>query len=68
MRKLLNILYVTNPEAYLSRDGENIVVRVTEEELPGLIHLLESIVAFNYIRMSPALMGLCAERKVTVSF
>ncbi len=69
MRKLLNVLYVTNPEAYLSRDGENVVVRVTEEEVARIpIHLLESIVAFNYIGMSPALMGLCAERKVTVSF
>ncbi|MEG1505779.1 MAG: subtype I-C CRISPR-associated endonuclease Cas1, partial [Lachnospiraceae bacterium] len=26
MKKLLNTLYVTSPEAYLSLDGENIVV------------------------------------------
>ena len=26
MRKLLNVLYVTNPDVYLSRDGENVVV------------------------------------------
>ena len=28
MRKLLNTLYVTTPEAYLSKDGQNIVVSV----------------------------------------
>lgn len=33
MRKLLNILYVTTPEAYLSKDGMNIVVSVKQEEL-----------------------------------
>lgn len=26
MRKLLNTLYVTTPEAYLSKDGQNVVV------------------------------------------
>ena len=32
MRKLLNVLYVTTPEAYLTRDGENIVIKVEDEE------------------------------------
>ncbi len=69
MRKLLNVLYVTNPMAYLSRDGENVVVTVADEELARIpIHLLESIVAFNYIGMSPALMALCGDRGVMVSF
>ena len=33
MRKLLNTLYVTTPEAYLSKDGLNVVVSVDKEEL-----------------------------------
>ena len=33
MRKLLNTLYVTTPEAYLSKDGLNVVVSVEKEEL-----------------------------------
>lgn len=33
MRKLLNILYVTTPEAYLSKDGQNVVVSVKQEEV-----------------------------------
>lgn len=28
MRKLLNTLYVTTPEAYLSKDGLNVVIFV----------------------------------------
>lgn len=69
MRKLLNVLYVTNPDAYLTRDGENVVVRVEQEEnfrVP--VHILESIVCFNHAGASPALMGLCAERGVAISF
>ena len=32
MKKLLNTLYVTTPDAYLSLDGENVVVSVKSEE------------------------------------
>ena len=31
MRKLLNTLYVTTPEAYLSKDGLNVVVSVDKD-------------------------------------
>lgn len=69
MRKLLNVLYVTSHDAYLSRDGLNVVVRVNNEERGRVpIHLLESIVCFNYLGVSPGLMGLCAEAGVAISF
>lgn len=69
MRKLLNVLYVTTPEAYLSRDGENVVVRVDQEERFRVpIHILESIVCFGYLGASPGLMSLCAEKGVGLSF
>ena len=69
MRKMLNVLYVTNPEAYLARDGENLVVRVQDAEVFRTpIHYLESIVTFGHMGASPALMGLCVDRGVTVSF
>ena len=32
MRKLLNTLYITNENAYLSLDGENIVCRLDDDE------------------------------------
>lgn len=69
MRKMLNVLYVTNPEAYLAKDGENLVVRVQEEEVFRTpVHYLEGIVTFGYMGASPALLGMCVDRGVTVSF
>lgn len=69
MKKLLNVLYVTTPESYLNRDGENVVVSVEGKETFRVpIHNLESIVCFGYQGASPALMGLCAERNVGLSF
>ncbi len=69
MRKLLNTLYVTNPDAYISRDGENVLVKVDNQvqiRLP--VHNLEGIVCFGFLGMSPSLMALCAERNVAISF
>lgn len=63
MRKLLNTLYVTSSDAYLSLDGENIVVQKNNEEAARIpLHNLESIVNFGYTGASPALMGTCAKK------
>lgn len=69
MRKLLNTLYVTTPEAHLARERENVLIYVDGEvrfRIP--IHNLESIVTFGYTGASPALMHLCASRGVALSF
>ena len=69
MRKLLNTLYVTTPDAYLARDGENLVVRVGNEEKFRIpIHNLEGVVCFGYMGASPHLMRLCSENNVGLSF
>lgn len=69
MRKLKNTLYITTPEAYLSRDGDNIVVKIDQKEVGRRpIHILENIVCFNYTGMNGALLRLCAEHGVAVSF
>ena len=69
MKKLGNVLYVTTPEAYLSLDGENVVVKKDENTSMRLpLHNLENIVCFNYLGASPALMGACAERNVGLCF
>jgi CRISPR-associated protein Cas1 len=69
LRKLLNVLYVTSPEAYLGKDGETVLVLAGEEvKLRIPIHNLEGIVCFGYTGASPALMHLCAERGVALSF
>jgi len=69
MKKLANVLYVTTPEAYLSLDGENVVVKKEESVSMRLpLHNLENIVCFSYLGASPALMGACAERNVGLCF
>ncbi|MCX7698428.1 MAG: type I-C CRISPR-associated endonuclease Cas1c [Candidatus Goldbacteria bacterium] len=69
MRKLLNVLYVTTPEAYLSRDGENIVVRIEEKECFRVpVHNLESIIYFGYKGVSHSVLGMCAEKGICFTF
>ena len=69
MKKLLNTLYVTSENSYLGLDGENVVVYEEKEEIGRLpLHNLEGIVSFGYRGVSPALMGGCAERNVSLCF
>ncbi|MCE5173524.1 type I-C CRISPR-associated endonuclease Cas1c [Paenibacillus profundus] len=69
MRKLLNVLYVTSPKAYIKRDGENIVIFNEQTEtfrIPA--HNLEGIVTFGYMGASPGAMHLCTEKGIALSF
>jgi len=69
MKKLLNTLYITQSDVYLSLDGDNIVLLKEQETLARLpLHNLESIVTFGYTGASPALMGYCAERNISIVF
>lgn len=69
MRHLLNTLFVTTENAYLSLDGENILIH-REKEIIGRypLHILQGIMCFSYAGASPALMGACAERNISLSF
>ena len=69
MKKHLNTLFVTTQGAYLSKEGETVLVRVEREtRLRVPIHTIGGIVCFGNIMCSPYLMGFCAERGVAVSF
>ncbi|TDQ37161.1 type I-C CRISPR-associated endonuclease Cas1c [Aureibacillus halotolerans] len=69
MRKLLNTLFVTQPDVYLSLDGGNVVMNKEQEKLHRIpLHNLESIVCFGYTGASPGLMGYCAERSISIVF
>lgn len=69
MRKLLNTLYVTTPNSYLSKDGMNVVISIEQEEVFRIpIINIESIVIFGYMGASPGLMRLCNEYGVSLSF
>lgn len=69
MRKLLNTLYVTTPDTYIAREGQNVVLKVkdvTTFRVP--VHNLEGIICFGYVGASPALMQLCSEKGVGLTF
>lgn len=69
MRKLLNTLYITSEDAYLSLDGENVVVNRDKQEIARFpLHNLSGILCFSYAGASPALMGACAKRGIALSF
>jgi CRISPR-associated protein Cas1 len=60
---------VTTEDAYLTLDGDNIVIRQVDSELSRFpLHMLESIIAFTYAGASPALMGECAKRNIGLTF
>lgn len=69
MRRLLNTLYVTTQGAWLARERENVLVRVEQETKLRLpVHTLGSIIGFGQVSASAPLMGLCAERGVSLNF
>jgi CRISPR-associated protein Cas1 len=62
-------LYVTSPDRYLSLDGENVVIFDNDNEIGRLpLHNLEGIVTFGYTGASPALMGACSKRNISLCF
>lgn len=69
MKRLLNTLYITQPDVYLALDGDNILLLKEQEKLGRFpLHNLESIVSFGYTGASPALMGYCADRDISITF
>lgn len=69
MRKILNTLYITSPERYLSLDGENVVIKERQKEIGRLpLHNLETIITCGYAGASPALMEKCAGQNISLVF
>lgn len=69
MKKYLNTLFITTQGAYLSKEGETVLVSAEKEtklQLP--LHTLAGIVCFGQVGMSPFLMGACAEKNISISF
>ena len=69
MKKLLNTLYNTSANRYLSLDGLNIVVLENNSEIGRVpLHNLESIVTMGYTGVSPALMEACTRQNISLCF
>lgn len=69
MRRQLNTLYATTEDAWLHKDGANIVMKLEGQikaRLPA--HMLEGVVCLGRVMLTPQLLGYCAEQGITVSF
>ncbi len=69
MKKLLNVLFVTQADAKVNLENDNVCVR-KDDEILLLVPLmnLEQIILFNYFGATPQLLGECAKRNISVSF
>lgn len=69
MRKLLNTLFIDSPDSYLCKEGNCIVVKEDRKVIfKTPVNYFESIVCFAYAGASPALMEMCVENRVGISF
>ncbi|MGN0172427.1 MAG: type I-C CRISPR-associated endonuclease Cas1c [Acutalibacteraceae bacterium] len=69
MKQLLNTLFVTSEDIYLSLDGENVVANRDKQVVARYpLHTLQNIVSFSYPGASPALMGACAKKDIGLAF
>jgi CRISPR-associated protein Cas1 len=69
VRRYLNTLFVTTQGAYLSKEGDSVVVNVEREarfRVP--IRMLGGIVCFGNIMCSPQVMHHCGRNAVAISF
>ena len=64
MKRLLNTLYVTTGNKYLSLDGENVVVLEEQKEIGRVpLHNLQAIITFGYTGAQSSTYGsMCAEK------
>lgn len=69
MRKLLNTLFITSENAFLSLEGETVCVEIEHQKAGQFpLHTLESILCFSYNGATPAFMGACAKRGIHLAF
>lgn len=69
MKQLLNTLFVTSEDVYLSLEGENVLANREKTVVARYpLHTLQTIVSFSYAGASPALMGACAEKGIGLAF
>jgi len=69
MRRHLNTIYVTSEDAWLRKDGENIVVEIEGDERGRApLHMIGGVMCFGRAGASPELLAACAGAGVALSF
>lgn len=69
MKKLLNTLYLTQENFYLTRERDNIVIKQEGQIIQRFPYrIIDGIVCFSYLGASPSLIQLCTEHQINLSF
>lgn len=68
MRKLLNTLYVTNPDALVRKKDDALSVSVEGKRVMSVpLHLVEGMVLFGHVGCSMAVLSACAQNGIGVA-
>ena len=69
MKRHLNTLYITSPDAYIRKEGETFVVELDNKKaLQAPVRTIGNIVCFGFKPVTPALMAFCAENNIGISY
>lgn len=67
MRRLLNTLYVTNPDALLRKQDDALAVYLDGKRVMSVpLHLLEGIVLYGHVGCSMSILRACASRGIGI--
>lgn len=67
MKRLLNTLYVTNPDAVVRKRDDALSVYVGEKRMMSVpFHILDGMVLFGHVGCTMSVLSACAERDVHV--
>lgn len=69
MKKLLNTVYVSQPDVYLALKGKNLNLLKNSESLARIpLHNIQAICTFGHQGASPALMAECMNQNISLTF
>lgn len=69
MKKLLNTVYVSQPDIYLALKGKNLNLIKEDESIARVpLHNIQAICTFGHQGASPALMAECMEQNISLTF
>lgn len=69
MKRLLNVVYVSQSDMYLALKGHNLNLLQDGESIARVpLHNLEGICTFGHQGASPALMAYCMENNISLTF
>lgn len=69
MKRHLNTLYITSPDAFIRKEGMTFVVEVNDKKaLQAPVHTIENIVCFGFKPVTPALMAFCTQNNIGISY